>query len=94
MGMVPTETGQGYWMVGRDGGVFTFGDAAYMGSLPGLGVKVADIVGMVPTGDRREATGWSDPTAACSGSATPATWARCPASAIHVSNIVALVRSR
>ncbi|MGH9089375.1 MAG: hypothetical protein ACRDYZ_14915 [Acidimicrobiales bacterium] len=44
--MVPTADGRGYWMVGADGGVFAFGDAGYLGSLPGLGVHVADIVGL------------------------------------------------
>ena len=31
-GIAATPTGAGYWLVGRDGGVFTFGDAAYLGS--------------------------------------------------------------
>ncbi len=44
-------TYQGYWMVGKDGGVFAFGDAGFVGSLPGLGVHVSDIVGVVPTKD-------------------------------------------
>ena len=46
----------GYDMVGRDGGVFVFpGGAAggFYGSLPGLGVHVDDVVGMVPTADER-----------------------------------------
>jgi hypothetical protein len=29
--------------------VFSFGDAANLGSLPGLGVHVDDVVGAVPT---------------------------------------------
>jgi hypothetical protein len=33
-----TPTGRGYILVGADGGVFTFGDAMFFGSLPGLGV--------------------------------------------------------
>jgi len=41
----------GYWMVGNDGGIFSFGGAPYEGSLPGLGVHVTDIIGLVPTGD-------------------------------------------
>jgi IPT/TIG domain len=44
-------TYQGYWMVGSDGGVFAFGDAGFVGSLPGIGVHVNDIVGVVPTKD-------------------------------------------
>ncbi len=34
----------GYWMIGSDGGVFAFGDAGFVGSLPGLGVKVSNVV--------------------------------------------------
>ncbi len=39
----------GYWMVGRDGGVFAFGNAGFVGSLPGIGVHVNNIVAVVPT---------------------------------------------
>ena len=49
VGMVPTATGRGYWMVGSDGGVFGFGDAGYVGSLPGIGVRVSNIVALVRT---------------------------------------------
>jgi len=49
----PGGGGMGYWMVGSDGGVFAFGNAGYVGSLPGLGVHVNDIVAVVPTGDGR-----------------------------------------
>jgi len=38
-----------YWMFGRDGGVFSFGNAHYFGSLPALGVGVDDIVATLPT---------------------------------------------
>jgi hypothetical protein len=31
-------------MVGNDGGVFAFGDAGFVGSVPGLGIHVHDIV--------------------------------------------------
>ncbi len=38
-------------MVGSDGGVFAFGNAPFLGSLPGLGVKPSQsIAGLVPTG--------------------------------------------
>ncbi len=38
---------QGAWLVGSDGGVFAFGDAPFLGSLPSKGVKAAgSIVGM------------------------------------------------
>ena len=51
-GSPPRDAG-GYWLVGSDGGVFCFGDAAYHGSVPGshsihLG---APIVGMAATPD-------------------------------------------
>jgi hypothetical protein len=44
-------TFQGYWMVGNDGGIFSFGGAPFEGSLPGLGIHVTNVVGMVPTAD-------------------------------------------
>jgi hypothetical protein len=47
--LVLTDDDHGYWMVGSDGGIFTFGDATYQGSLPGIAVGVDDIVGAVPT---------------------------------------------
>jgi len=48
-----TYQSSGYWMVGSDGSVFSFGGAPYEGSLPGLGVPVTDIVSMVPTADSK-----------------------------------------
>jgi hypothetical protein len=49
--IVPTADGAGYWLIGSDGGVFAFGDAGFVGSLPGLTppVKVSNVVGAVPT---------------------------------------------
>ena len=44
----PTRDGFGYWLVGSDGSVYSFGDAGYFGSLPGLGVHMSDIVGLIP----------------------------------------------
>jgi hypothetical protein len=41
----PTFSGNSYWLIGKDGGVFAFGGAPFEGSLPGLGVQVANIVG-------------------------------------------------
>ncbi len=46
-----TPGGGGYWLVGADGGVFAFGDAGFFGSLPGIGIHVSNIVGIVPTPD-------------------------------------------
>ena len=44
-----------YDLVGSDGGVFVFGPTGtgFYGSLPGLGVHVNSIVGIVPTGDNK-----------------------------------------
>ena len=49
IGIVPTADTAGYWLIGSDGGTFSFGDAGFVGSLPGLGADVTDIVGAVPT---------------------------------------------
>jgi len=43
--MAPTPTGNGYWQVGADGGLFNFGDAAFHGSEGGSQLN-APIVGM------------------------------------------------
>ena len=49
--MAPTPDGGGYWLVGLDGGVFSFGNAGFHGSLPGLDIKLHDIVGIASTAD-------------------------------------------
>ena len=49
IGIVHTAGTGGYWLIGSDGGIFAFGDAPFVGSLPGLTVHVTDIVGAVPT---------------------------------------------
>lgn len=50
---VVTPDGRGYYMLGSDGGVFTFGNAVFVGSLPGLGVVLNQpAVGLVPDPDR------------------------------------------
>ncbi|HEY6426754.1 MAG TPA: L,D-transpeptidase family protein, partial [Acidimicrobiales bacterium] len=48
VGMAPMPSGQGYWLVASDGGIFTFGDAAFHGSTGALRLN-APIVGMAPT---------------------------------------------
>ena len=51
-GFALTLSGQGYWYAGTDGGVFSFGDASFYGSLPGEHVMpAAPIVGMARTPD-------------------------------------------
>jgi hypothetical protein len=42
-----TPDNQGYWMVGTDGGLFTFGDAGYFGSLPGNKIAKNNVVSIV-----------------------------------------------
>jgi hypothetical protein len=43
--MAATPSGAGYWMVAADGGIFSFGDAAFSGSMGGS-VLNHPIVGM------------------------------------------------
>ena len=50
VGMAPTPDGKGYWLVAADGGVFTFGDAAFYGSEGGVTLN-SPVVGMAPTPD-------------------------------------------
>ena len=49
--VVSTPSGNGYWQVASDGGVFSYGDARFFGSVPGLGSKILNIIGMVRTPD-------------------------------------------
>ena len=58
---MPTKNDGGYWLDASDGGVFSFGDTQFYGSIPGLGLHPAGsglpnslnapIVGMVPSTD-------------------------------------------
>jgi len=48
--MAPTPDGHGYWLVAADGGVFSFGDAGFYGSMGGKKLD-APVVGMAPTPD-------------------------------------------
>ena len=48
VGMVPTFTGHGYFMVASDGGVFAFGDAKFKGSCPGIGGCAGAAVAVMP----------------------------------------------
>jgi hypothetical protein len=45
VGMDSTKTGNGYWLVAADGGVFTFGDAKFHGSMGGqhLNLPIVDL---------------------------------------------------
>jgi hypothetical protein len=61
VGIVPTKDDGGYWLDASDGGVCSFGDTSFYGSLPGLGLHPsgsvllnslnAPNVGMVPSID-------------------------------------------
>ncbi|HEY2332654.1 MAG TPA: matrixin family metalloprotease [Acidimicrobiales bacterium] len=48
VGMASTPSGGGYWLVARDGGVFSFGDAAFFGSTGAIRLN-QPIVGMAST---------------------------------------------
>jgi hypothetical protein len=50
VGMVPSTTGHGYFMVASDGGVFAFGDARFAGSCPGIGGCAGPAVAVMPDG--------------------------------------------
>jgi hypothetical protein len=50
VGMAVTPDGKGYWLAGSDGGVFTYGDAAFYGSPGGVALN-KPIVGMAVTPD-------------------------------------------
>ena len=43
--MAATPAGHGYWLVASDGGVFSFGDAAFHGSTGGMRLN-QPVVGM------------------------------------------------
>jgi hypothetical protein len=49
--MAATPSGLGYWLVASDGGIFTFGDAAFFGSTGAVDLA-RPIVGMAPTPTR------------------------------------------
>ena len=56
VGMAPTKDGKGYWLAQKNGGVFSYGDAHFYGSLPagpgGLGITpAAPISGIAATPD-------------------------------------------
>jgi hypothetical protein len=49
VGMAPTRSGNGYWLVARDGGIFSFGDAKFFGSTGNIRLN-QPIVGMTASG--------------------------------------------
>ena len=48
-GIVAADTDKGYFLVGKDGGVFAFGTVPFLGSLPGKGISVDNIIGIAST---------------------------------------------
>jgi hypothetical protein len=50
VGMAATPDGKGYWEVASDGGIFSYGDAAFFGSTGGM-VLNKPVVGMAATPD-------------------------------------------
>ena len=46
--MAATTTGGGYWLVARDGGIFAFGDARFLGSTGNIRLN-QPVVGMART---------------------------------------------
>jgi hypothetical protein len=88
--MAAPPDGRGYLLVAADGGVFTYGDAAYERSLPQLGVAVDNVVGVAET---RDAKGYwmvgSDGGIFAFGDARFA--GSLPELGVHVSDIVGMV---
>ena len=48
VGMAANLSGNGYWLQGADGGIFTFGDAQFYGSMGGRHLN-APMVGIAST---------------------------------------------
>ena len=46
-----TPSGDGYWLLGRDGGIFSFGDAQYRGNGIALARYACQSVELIPHGD-------------------------------------------
>lgn len=51
VGMSPSSTGRGYWLVASDGGIFGFGDSAFYGSTGGISLNKPIVgISVTPTG--------------------------------------------
>jgi hypothetical protein len=48
----PASAGDGYWLLGRDGGIFTFGNASFFGSTGGMRLN-QPVLGMTPTASKQ-----------------------------------------
>ncbi len=67
--MAATPQGIGYWLVASDGGIFTFGNAPFLGSRGAPGSTPPSSAWPAPRAG--PGTGWWPPTAASSPSGTP-----------------------
>ena len=77
----PLPTPHGYWLVGSDGGIFTFGSAQFYGSTGSLKLQ-RPVVGIVPTKD--DGGYWLDASdGGVFASATPGFTARSPGLGLH-----------
>ena len=74
VGMAATPDGGGYWLVASDGGVFSYGDAAFHGSAGNIRLTSRWWAWRPPR--TAAATGWWPATGACSPTATPPSTAR------------------
>ena len=74
VGLAPTKTGKGCWLVAADGSVYAFGDAVYAGGLTGDHL-LAPVIGVVPSlssrGYRLAADGMATTFGDISSSPTP-----------------------
>jgi hypothetical protein len=43
-GITRTPDGHGYWIFSLDGGVYSFGDAQFFGSIPGVPTTILSVV--------------------------------------------------
>jgi hypothetical protein len=49
VGIATAPSGLGYWMAAADGGVFTFGNAAFFGSMGGTSLNGKRVIAIAPT---------------------------------------------
>ena len=89
VGMVPTFTGHGYFMVASDGGVFAFGDAQFEGSCPGIGGCAGRGRGRDAGPHRERLLAGDESSATSTPSATPPSTAAPPPSSVPVVDAVA-----
>jgi hypothetical protein len=91
---ISAGTARDYDLVGSDGGVFVFGQpgTGFYGSLPGIGVHVKDIVGMVTTaGNKGYYLVGSDGGVFAFGDAT--FYGSLPGIGVHVNDIVGITQT-